>query len=171
MADLKKKRKPAKPLSMTLNVRGTMGWYKRPWVLNYRETKPVVYKLQTVPAPVIGGDAIIAYAAKAANVPETTVRMAKEALFDAIAYFCANGRTVQVPNLGTFAVHTNVKAKPSAEEVTAESIKGRRIQFIPKAAIARLARMDNIDFVYNENLSKLALAAKPSEDNGKEEGQ
>lgn len=167
MASTKKKKiNKAFSLSLTGNVRGTMGWFKRPWVLNYRETKPLVYKLQTVPGPVIGGDAVIAYAAKAANVPETTVRMAKEALFDAIAYFCANGRTVQVPNLGTFAIHTKVKSAPTAEEATAETIRNRRIQFIPKQSIARLARMDNIDFVYNKNLSELALAAEPAEDNG-----
>jgi len=45
---------------------------------------------------------LISYAAKAAGVPESSIALAMEALFDGMNYFVLNGHSVQVPNLGTF---------------------------------------------------------------------
>ena len=48
--------------------------------------------------------ATIAYAAKAAAVPDLSIEMAMEAIFDAMNYFVLNGHSVQIPNLGTFSI-------------------------------------------------------------------
>ena len=45
---------------------------------------------------------IIAYAAQAAGVPESSMALAMEALFDAMNYFVLNGHSVQIPNIVTF---------------------------------------------------------------------
>ena len=55
-------------------------------------------------------NAIVAYAAKAAAVPESSVEMAMEAIFDAMNYFVLNGHSVQIPNLGTFSASTSSEA-------------------------------------------------------------
>ena len=52
--------------------------------------------------------AIIAYAAKAAGVPESSIALAMEALYDAMNYFVLNGHSVQIPNLGTFSICVSV---------------------------------------------------------------
>lgn len=162
--NVKKQKKNS--LLPTRQVTGALSYYKRPWVLNYREERPTVYKMQIVRANVIKDDAITAYAAKAANVPTSTIKMAKEALFDAINYFCGNGRTVQVPVLGTFAVRTRSKAKPTAEELDSEAIQSRHIIYYPKKDLAVLGRSDNIEFIENKTLSDLALASAPAVDEG-----
>ena len=54
-------------------VKGAMTYMKRPIVLKFDENEPKVYKLQVVRGNVIKEDAIIAYAAQAAAVPESTI--------------------------------------------------------------------------------------------------
>ena len=68
----------------------------------------------------IGYDAIVAYAAKAAAVPESSIEMAMEALFDAMNYFVLNGHSVQIPNLGTFSIGVRAKSTGSEAEFTAD---------------------------------------------------
>lgn len=142
-------------------VKGAMTYLKRPYVLKYVEEKPTVYKMQIVRGNVIKEDAIIAYAANAASVPESTVVMAKNALFDAINYFCANGRRVMVPNLGSFAPVTRAKFARTAEDCTVDTIKkhGRVLRFYPKSEIAASGSASNITLTENKSLSNMACGA------------
>ena len=78
--------------------------------------------------------AIVAYAAKAAAVPESSIEMAMEAIFDAMSYFVLNGHSVQIPNLGTFSI--GVRAKSAASEQSfqsdfAENLRIVKINFLP----------------------------------------
>ena len=60
-------------------VKGAMTYLKRPYVLGFDENETKVYKLQIVRSNVIKEDAIVAYAAQAAAIPESTIIMAKNA--------------------------------------------------------------------------------------------
>ena len=142
-------------------VKGAMTYLKRPYVLKYVEEQPTVYKMQIVRGNVIKEDAIIAYAANAASVPESTIVMAKNALFDAINYFCANGRRVMVPNLGSFAPVTRAKFARTAEDCTVDTIKkhGRVLRFYPKSEIAASGSASNITLTENKSLSNMACGA------------
>ncbi len=78
--------------------------------------------------------AITAYAAKAAAVPESSIEMAMEALFDAMNYFVLNGHSVQIPYLGTFSIGVRSKSSLSEAEFTADfakNLKGVNIRFLP----------------------------------------
>ena len=120
-------------------VKGAMTYLKRPYVLGFDENETKVYKLQIVRGNVIKEDAIVAYAAQAAAVPESTIIMAKNALFDAINYFCANGRRVMVPNLGSFAPVTRVKVTRNEADCDTRTIKkhGRVLRFWPSGAVGQ----------------------------------
>ena len=63
-------------------------------------------------------EAIVAYAAKAAAVPESSIEMAMEAIFDAMNYFVLNGHSVQIPNLGTFSLGINCKSSQNESDFT-----------------------------------------------------
>ena len=163
MADnKKKKRSTLKSTRKTRMVTGQLSWFKRPYILTFRDEKPEVFKAQVVRGPVIKGDALIAYAANAAHVPESTIKMAKDALFAAINYFNVNGHGVQVPGLGTFVVRSRVKTVKTEDKLEGDEAKktilGKRVFFIPKQEIAVLARRGNIRFVENKELSKSAMA-------------
>jgi nucleoid DNA-binding protein len=86
---------------------------------------------------------IVAYAAKAAAVPESSITMAMEAIYDALSYFVLNGHSVEVPNLGIFRLTVKCKAANTLEDFTAgfnENLRSVNIRFLPcselKAQIA-----------------------------------
>ena len=100
----------------------------------------------------ISYDAIVAYAAKAAAVPESSITMAMEAIFDAMNYFVLNGHSVQIPNLGTFSIGIRAKSTESEAEFTAnfgKNLKGVAIHFLPdpglKQQIASTAISTSVD--------------------------
>ena len=100
----------------------------------------------------IAYDAIVAYAAKAAAVPESSIEMAMEALFDAMNYFVLNGHSVQIPNLGTFSIGVRAKSTGSEAEFTADfakNLRGINIRFLPdpdlKAMIANTAISTDVE--------------------------
>lgn len=89
----------------------------------------------------IAYDAIIAYAAKAAAVPESSIEMAMEALFDAMNYFVLNGHSVQIPNLGTFSIGVRAKSATDESEFTANFTQNLRnviIRFLPDTELKQM---------------------------------
>ncbi len=149
-------------------TRGAISFMKRPFVLKYDENEPTVYKMQVVRGTVIKDEDVVAYAANAAHVPETTILMAKNALFDAINYFCSQGRRVMVPHLGSFAPVTRCKMVRTEEDCTAESIKkhGRVLRFWPKGSLSSMGNAANISLVENKALSNMACGACDGAKNG-----
>ena len=138
--------------------RGNLKYFVRKKVLNYRETKPTVYGFQVMRGPVVKGEALIEYAAKAAAVPPTTIKMAQAALFDAISYFCANGRSVQVPGLGSFAIRSQVKVAQTPEGATVDdTLKNRVMSFWPSGKLKDSGLKANVNFTEDLGMSKIAL--------------
>lgn len=89
----------------------------------------------------ISYDAIIAYAAKAAAVPESSIEMAMEALFDAMNYFVLNGHSVQIPNLGTFSIGVRAKSATDESEFTAnfsQNLRNVIIRFLPDTELKQM---------------------------------
>lgn len=84
---------------------------------------------------------IISYAAKAAAVPESSIEMAMEALFDAMNYFVLNGHSVQIPNLGTFSIGVRAKSATDESEFTANFTQNLRnvvIRFLPDTELKQM---------------------------------
>ena len=102
----------------------------------------------------IGYNEIVAYAAKAAAVPESSIEMSMDALFDAMNYFVLNGHSVQIPNLGTFSLGIRSKSTASEAEFTAnfsQNLKNINIRFLPdselKAMIATTSLLTDVEEV------------------------
>ena len=97
---------------------------------------------------------VVSYAAKAANVPESSVEMAMEALFDAMNYFVLNGHSVQIPNLGTFSLCVSVKSSTSEAEFSANFAKNLRriyIRFLPDPELRAMIASTAINTSVDEN--------------------
>ena len=94
----------------------------------------------------ISYDAIVAYAAKAAQVPESTMYMAMEAIFDAISYFVTEGHSVELPFIGTFSFGINGKAAWTAEDAKdlANKVYRKKIRFVMTPTMRSLIR--NVSF-------------------------
>lgn len=153
----------AKTLLTTGGTTGAISWFKRQIRLTFRDEKPIVYKAQVVRGPVVKGDDLIAYAANAAHVPTSTVRMAKEALFQAILYYCANGHAVEIPQLGSIGVSIRTKTVPEnkEEELSVDNITQKYLRWYPKKSLRVTGTLANVNLVENKELSKLALSAGP----------
>ena len=96
--------------------------------------------------------AIVAYASKAAAVPESSIEMAMEALYDAVNYFVLNGHSVQIPNLGTFSLGVHAKSAASEVEFSANFAKNLKriiLRFLPdtelKAMLSSTATSTHVD--------------------------
>ena len=118
--------------------------------IGYNDTEKLVGQAHRYTT--IGYDAVVAYAAKAAAVPESSIDMSMEALFDAMDYFVLNGHSVQIPNLGTFSIGVRAKSTGSEAEFTADFSKNLRsikIRFLPdpelKAMIANTAITTDVE--------------------------
>jgi len=84
---------------------------------------------------------IVAYAAKAAAVPDSSVEMAMEAIFDAVNYFVLNGHSVQIPNLGTFSIGVRAKSALNEVEFTnqfSQNLRGVNIRFLPDSGLKQM---------------------------------
>lgn len=84
---------------------------------------------------------IIAYAAKAAAVPESSIEMAMEAIFDAVNYFVLNGHSVQIPNLGTFSIGVRAKGAMTTQDFTAnfnQNLRNVHINFLPDPELKQM---------------------------------
>jgi nucleoid DNA-binding protein len=141
----------------TRSVKGGVQYFKRPYVLNFKEGKPTVYKVQICRGRVIKDADFIAYAANAAHVPESTMITARHAILEAINYFVLNGHSVQIEGLGSFSPAIRVKTVNSESEVSAEDIKKKLVKFHAAGEILDLCSADNISFTENKMMSKQAM--------------
>ena len=107
------------------------------------------------------GNDLVAYAANAAHVPESTIRMAKEALFQAIVYYCTQGHPVEIPNLGTISVGLRTKTVKNEDDLNADVIRQKYLRWFPKKELRLAGALANVNLVENKELSKLAIAAGP----------
>ena len=99
-------------------------------------------------------EAIVAYAAKAAAVPESSIEMAMEAIFDAMNYFVLNGHSVQIPNLGTFSLGINCKSSQNESDFTqnfADNLRRVSIRFLPDVELKQMIANTAIETQYDES--------------------
>lgn len=95
----------------------------------------------------ISYQAIVAYAAKAAAVPESSIEMSMEALFDALNYFVLNGHSVQIPYLGTFSLTVRAKSATSEAEFSnnfAQNLRNVKVNFLPDSELKSLIASTSI---------------------------
>ncbi len=134
-------------MKKTTHTSGPLGsiiMYPEKVKLSYLEGKPEKYRLHWKRATPMADEDITAYAAQMTHVPESAITLAQEALFDAITFFCVNGQSVQVPNLGTFSIQMDSSVVATAKEVGADTVKRRRLRFYPKAKLRAACRLENI---------------------------
>lgn len=75
---------------------------------------------------------IVHYAARAAHVPDSSVEVAMDALYDALSYFVLNGHNVKIDGLGTFSFGVNAKAEVSAASAGADAVRRLKIDYLPE---------------------------------------
>lgn len=75
---------------------------------------------------------IVSYAARAAHVPESSVEVAMDALYDALSYFVLNGHNVKIDGLGTFFFGINAYAQEQMDLAGADAVHRLKIGYLPE---------------------------------------
>lgn len=91
---------------------------------------------------------VVIKAAKAAAVPESSIEMSMEALFDAMTYFVLNGHSVQIPNLGTFSLAISCKTSQNESDFKqnfAENLRRVYIRFLPDVGLKEMIASTRVE--------------------------
>ena len=103
-------------------------------VLNYRETKPQMFKLVQLTYPAVTTEQLIAECATTCGVNPAQTKAVIDALVDRIAHYMAIGHGVKVGNLGSFKPVFTSKVAETLEETTLETVRKKKIVFYPGKA-------------------------------------
>lgn len=93
-----------------------------------------VYLGRTDVYTTIGVDDIVAYAAKAASIPQSDIIVTMDAMADAFDYFLCNGHSFKLDGIGTFSLGVSAATAEvdNEEAVTgADAVRSTRINFLP----------------------------------------
>lgn len=107
-------------------------------VLNYRETKPEVYKLLQLTFPAVTFEQLVAECAYACNVNATQTKAVIDALVNRLIHYMEIGHGVQMGTFGSFKPTFNSKVAQTLEDTTTETIKLKKIQFYPGKAFKKM---------------------------------
>lgn len=107
-------------------------------VLNYRETKPEVYKLHQLTFPAVTFEQLVAECAYACNVNATQTKAVIDALVNRLIHYMEIGHGVQMGTFGSFKPTFNSKVAQTLEDTTTETIKLKKIQFYPGKAFKKM---------------------------------
>lgn len=120
--------------------------------LSYKEGKPIRYKAQQVTYPTIKSKDLLAYAANAANVPQSNIECCIQGLIEAIAYFCINGHRVVLPEVGGFFLGVKSKAVSLTENLNVKQvIQSTRLLFAPATELREAMSETSCDSVRPSN--------------------
>ena len=143
---------------------GKLGYY--PVSIEDGDTGNVKYYARLTPYSKKSKEEINTWASRFLKVSEASMKVAFEALAEAIQYFTLNGYSVTLDTLGTFTLSTKTgiwdaqtqkwtsAGKNSMDDVSSDDIKGVYVRFRPsvqlrsKMAACRLFDMTKRDFGY-----------------------
>lgn len=102
----------------------------------------------------IGKDETIAYASRAASIPQSTLAIVLEAMLDAFDYFLCNGHNIKFDGVGTFSL--SLKARNASlfdanAKTGANAITALGINFLPDVNLKNL--LTSIELVRNVEVS------------------
>jgi predicted histone-like DNA-binding protein len=100
-------------------------------VLNYRETKPQMYKLVQLTYPAVTSEQLIAECANSCGVNPAQTKAVIDALVDRIAHYMEIGHGVKMGHFGSFKPVFTSKVAETLEETTPETIRKKKIMFFP----------------------------------------
>lgn len=104
---------------------------KRELVLNFKEDKPTVYRIAPVKQQQVTFEQLLNEVSNSCGVNRAQTKASIEALLDRMMLFMDYGMSVKLGDFGSFKPTINVKAQTNVEDLGADNVVRRRIQFTP----------------------------------------
>lgn len=95
----------------------------------------------------INAEAVVDYAVQNSNIERSVIEQAMVGLQEGINTFLCNGHPLQFWPLGSFRITITGKGVSSPAEVTASTIKGARIVFVPSPLVKGKFNPHEVSFV------------------------
>lgn len=104
---------------------------KKELILSFKDEKPMVYRIVPVRQQRISFDKLLDETSKSCGVGRAQVKASIEALLDRMSMFMDLGMPVNLGDFGSFKPTINVKTQKNIEDVSAENVTRKKIQFYP----------------------------------------
>jgi len=125
-------------------------------VLNYRETKPQVYKLLQLTFPQVKYAQLVNECAHSCGVNPSQTKAVIDALVNRLVLYMSLGHGVKMGDFGSFKPVFNSKVAQTLEDATEETIKVKKVMFFPGKAFK-----DMLDSLEVENASDTLNVKEP----------
>lgn len=103
-------------------------------VLNYRESKPTMFKLSQLTYPAVTETQLINEISQSQGVSAPLSKAVIDALLNRMVHYMEIGHGVSLGKFGSFKPVFTSKVAETADEATEATIKGKKIQFYPGGA-------------------------------------
>ena len=134
---------------------------KAKMVLNYRESKPEVYKMRQITYPTVTSDQLVQEISQSQGINTGTTKAVIDALTNRIVHYMSLGHGVSMGGFGSFKPIFTSKVAQSLEDTTLETLKKKKIQFTPHKALQDM--LSNLSITEAEILS---LQPEDDDNNG-----
>lgn len=119
---------------------------KRKMVLNYRESKPEVWRARQITYPKITEKMLIEEISQSQGIPKTQTKAVIEALLNRCIHYMEIGHLVSLGTFGSFKPVFNAKVSQSEEDLNVErTLKVKKIQFYPGGDFKKMLQQMSIE--------------------------
>lgn len=139
---------------------------KAKMVLNFRESKPNVYKLRQVTFPAVTFEQLVNECSQSCGVNTMQTKAVIDALVNRLVHYMEIGHGVKMGAFGSFKPTFNSKVAQSLEDATLDTVKVKKIQFYPGKAFKTM--LSELSITGAETLDVKEAAA---EDGGEGDGE
>ena len=119
---------------------GKISFTKSKMKLNFKEDKPTVYKIQQVNYAVVDTQTLIEDVAESCGLNKAMTKAALEGIVSRVCRYIGMGHAVQLGELGTVKPYFTAKTKETAEELSADNVKNKKIRFYPGLRLQQVVK-------------------------------
>lgn len=119
---------------------GKIAFTKSKVKLNFKKEKPTVYKIQQVHYSVVDTDTLVDDVAESCGLNRAMTKAALEGLVSRACRFVGMGHAVQLGELGTVKPIFTAKTQETAEELSADNVRNKKIRFYPGSRLQKVVK-------------------------------
>ena len=119
---------------------GKIAFTKSKVKLNFKKEKPTVYKIQQVHYSVVDTDTVVDDVAESCGLNRAMTKAALEGLVSRACRFVGMGHAVQLGELGTVKPIFTAKTQETAEELSADNVRNKKIRFYPGSRLQKVVK-------------------------------
>ena len=143
---------------------------KQAITLHYRKDKPTAYKLQLVREQTVKYKQLCKNVAASTGIRKGEVEDVLDALSQQMAQMMEMGHPVQLGVIGTFKPTLRTKCAKSMDDLSADNVVRRRIQFIPGEIFKDMLADMDVETESDDDEEDVPPTSGGSTDNGEDGG-